>query len=109
MSWKNLVSDCAPWAASATVSAMTAKTGSGNPVHSPHPTVELSSEARMEGASSHEPAVGPRVRLAHQRWAIEQHYQELNTELGFDAFRSPLWAGNVTPSSPPSHARYRTL
>ena len=26
------------------------------------------------------------VRLAHQRWAIEQQYQELKTELGLDHF-----------------------
>lgn len=34
------------------------------------------------------------VRLAHQRWAIEQHYQHLKTELGLDHFEGrtyPDW------------------
>jgi SRSO17 transposase len=34
------------------------------------------------------------VRLAHQRWAIEQQYQELKDELGFDHFEGrslPGW------------------
>jgi SRSO17 transposase len=34
------------------------------------------------------------VRLAHQRWAIEQQYQELKTELGLDHFEGrtfPRW------------------
>jgi hypothetical protein len=38
------------------------------------------------------------VRLAHQRWAIEQQYQELKTELGFDHFEgrsSPGWQHHV--------------
>jgi SRSO17 transposase len=35
------------------------------------------------------------VRLAHQRWAIEQQYQELKTELGFDHVR---FSTCVTPS-----------
>jgi hypothetical protein len=38
------------------------------------------------------------VRLAHQRWAIEQQYQELRTELGLDHFvgRSfPGWRHHV--------------
>ena len=38
------------------------------------------------------------VRLAHQRWAIEQQYQELKGELGLDHFegrRYPGWAHHV--------------
>ena len=38
------------------------------------------------------------VRLAHQRWAIEQQYQELKTELGFDHFEGlsyPGWQHHV--------------
>ncbi len=33
------------------------------------------------------------VRLAHQRWAIEQQYQELKDELGFDHFEGRTWPG----------------
>lgn len=33
------------------------------------------------------------VRLAHQRWAIEQHYQELKTELGLDHFEGRTYPG----------------
>lgn len=33
------------------------------------------------------------VRLAHQRWAIEQQYQELKSELGFDHFEGRTWPG----------------
>ena len=33
------------------------------------------------------------VRLAHQRWAIEQQYQELKTELGFDHFEDRSYPG----------------
>jgi SRSO17 transposase len=33
------------------------------------------------------------VRLAHQRWAIEQHYQELKTELGLDHFEGRTLSG----------------
>jgi hypothetical protein len=33
------------------------------------------------------------VRLAHQRWAIEQQYQELKTELGFDHFEGRSYPG----------------
>jgi SRSO17 transposase len=35
----------------------------------------------------------PIVRLAHQRWAIEQHYQDLKTELGFDHFEGRTYPG----------------
>jgi hypothetical protein len=33
------------------------------------------------------------VRLAHQRWAIEQQYQELKTELGLDHFEGRTFPG----------------
>jgi SRSO17 transposase len=33
------------------------------------------------------------VRLAHQRWAIEQQYQELKTELGLDHFEGRSYHG----------------
>ena len=33
------------------------------------------------------------VRLAHQRWAIEQHYQDLNSELGLDHFEGRSYPG----------------
>lgn len=33
------------------------------------------------------------VRLAHQRWAIEQGYQQLKEELGFDHFEGRSWRG----------------
>src|ERR1700726_3882289 len=42
------------------------------------------------------------VRLAHQRWAIEQQYQELKTELGFDHFEGrsyPGWQHHVVLSA----------
>jgi SRSO17 transposase len=38
------------------------------------------------------------VRLAHQRWAIEQQYQDLKTELGLDHFEGrsfPGWQHHV--------------
>jgi SRSO17 transposase len=40
----------------------------------------------------------PLARLAHQRWAIEQQYQELKTELGLDHFEGrsfPGWQHHV--------------
>jgi SRSO17 transposase len=33
------------------------------------------------------------VRLAHQRWAIEQQYQELKDEIGLDHFEGRTWPG----------------
>lgn len=33
------------------------------------------------------------VRLAHQRWAIEQNYQQLKEELGMDHFEGRSWRG----------------
>jgi len=33
------------------------------------------------------------VRAAHQRWAIEQQYQELQTELGLDHFEGRSYPG----------------
>ena len=33
------------------------------------------------------------MRLAHQRWAIEQQYQELKTELGLDHFEGRSYPG----------------
>jgi SRSO17 transposase len=42
------------------------------------------------------------VQLAHQRWAIEQQYQELKTELGFDHFEGrsyPGWQHHVVLSA----------
>jgi SRSO17 transposase len=37
------------------------------------------------------------VRLAHQRWAIEQHYQDLKTELGLDHFEGrTIRGGSIT-------------
>jgi SRSO17 transposase len=42
------------------------------------------------------------VQLAHQRWAIEQQYQELKTELGFDHFEGrsfPGWTHHVVISA----------
>ena len=32
-------------------------------------------------------------QLTHQRWAIEQQYQELKNELGFDHFEGRSWPG----------------
>ena len=33
------------------------------------------------------------MRLAHQRWAIEQGYQQLKEELGLDHFEGRSWRG----------------
>ena len=33
------------------------------------------------------------VRLAHQRWAIEQHYQDFKSELGLDHFEGRSFVG----------------
>ena len=33
------------------------------------------------------------MRAAHQRWAIEQQYQDLKTELGFDHFEGRSYPG----------------
>jgi SRSO17 transposase len=38
-------------------------------------------------------SLGQLVRLAHQRWAIEQHYQDLKTELGLDHFEGRTYPG----------------
>ena len=40
------------------------------------------------------------VRLAHQRWAIEQQYQELKDELGLDHFEGRSLPGMATPCRP---------
>jgi SRSO17 transposase len=37
--------------------------------------------------------LGQLVRLAHQRWAIEQQYQDLKTELGLDHFEGRTFPG----------------
>ncbi len=42
------------------------------------------------------------VRLAHQRWAIEQHYQDFKTELGLDHFEGrsyPGWQHHIVISA----------
>jgi len=42
------------------------------------------------------------VRLAHHRWAIEQHYQDLKSELGLDHFEGrtyPGWQHHVVISA----------
>jgi SRSO17 transposase len=38
-------------------------------------------------------SLGRIVRLAHQRWAIEQQYQDLKTELGLDHFEGRTFTG----------------
>jgi SRSO17 transposase len=38
-------------------------------------------------------SLGSLVRLAHQRWAIEQQYQELKSELGLDHFEGRSYPG----------------
>jgi hypothetical protein len=40
------------------------------------------------------------VYLAHQRWAIEQQYQELKDKLGLDHLRGALAARLATPRRP---------
>ena len=37
--------------------------------------------------------LGQLVRLAHQRWAIEQHYQDFKSELGLDHFEGRTYPG----------------
>ncbi|MGE3511664.1 MAG: hypothetical protein AB7N65_22570 [Vicinamibacterales bacterium] len=39
------------------------------------------------------------VRLAHHRWAIEQHYQDCKSELGLDHFEGRSHPGSTTWSS----------
>jgi SRSO17 transposase len=38
-------------------------------------------------------SLGQLVRLAHTRWAIEQHYQDFKTELGLDHFEGRSYPG----------------
>jgi SRSO17 transposase len=40
-----------------------------------------------------ETSVGALARLVHQRWAIEQQYQDLKTEMGLDHFEGRRYAG----------------
>src|SRR6185295_7436521 len=40
------------------------------------------------------------VRLTHQRWAIEQQYQELKDELGLDHFEGRSLPGGSSPPLP---------
>ena len=50
------------------------------------------------GRSAADRAARTLVRLAHQRWAIEQQYQELKDELGLDHFEGrslPGWERHV--------------
>jgi SRSO17 transposase len=39
------------------------------------------------------PPLAELVRLAHQRWAIEQGYQQLKEELGLDHIEGRSWRG----------------
>ena len=52
----------------------------------------------LHGASAAAHGAAPTRRPAHQRWAIEQQYQELKTELGLDHFEGrsyPGWTHHV--------------
>ena len=40
------------------------------------------------------------VRLAYQRWAIEQQYQKLKDEIGLDHFESRSLPGRPTGAMP---------
>ena len=46
--------------------------------------------------------------MAHQRWAIEQHYEDLETELGLDHVegRSTPWVDSITSPSVPLRIRF---
>jgi SRSO17 transposase len=57
---------------------------------------EAGATARIKHYFVHLPATTPLpalVRLAHQRWAIEQQYQELKGELGLDHFEGRSYPG----------------
>lgn len=58
--------------------------------------IEQLSDASFKYYLSNLPADTPLaelVRLAHQRWAIEQGYQQLKEELGLDHFEGRSWRG----------------
>jgi len=53
---------------------------------------ETASEALLRRSARH--GLAPRLGdLAHQRWAIEQQYQELKSELGLDHFEGRTYPG----------------
>ena len=57
---------------------------------------ETASKPRIKYYFVHLPATAPLrtlVTLAHQRWAIEQQYQELKSELGLDHFEGRSYPG----------------
>jgi SRSO17 transposase len=57
---------------------------------------DLGAEPRTKYYLVHLPATAllrALVRLAHQRWAIEQQYQELKDEIGLDHFEGRTWPG----------------